>query len=89
MTARLVLVLLLLLRARGAALMAPELCYILDAILFLYGVVLTVLYCQLKVSGRAHPHGPDPESIQRGLQSSQGGEELFSKGFWGCWGTLG
>ncbi|GAB0201134.1 high affinity immunoglobulin epsilon receptor subunit gamma [Grus japonensis] len=30
------------------ALMEPEVCYILDAILFLYGVVLTVLYCRLK-----------------------------------------
>ncbi|XP_009890376.1 PREDICTED: NADH dehydrogenase [ubiquinone] iron-sulfur protein 2, mitochondrial, partial [Charadrius vociferus] len=30
------------------ALMEPELCYVLDAILFLYGIVLTVLYCRLK-----------------------------------------
>uniref|UniRef100_A0A8C4JSL0 Uncharacterized protein n=1 Tax=Dromaius novaehollandiae TaxID=8790 RepID=A0A8C4JSL0_DRONO len=53
MTAHLVLVLVLLLQAQAAeALMEPELCYVLDAILFLYGVVLTVLYCRLKVSGR-------------------------------------
>ena len=32
--------------------MEPELCYVLDAILFLYGIVLTVLYCRLKVSTR-------------------------------------
>lgn len=32
--------------------MEPELCYILDAILFLYGIILTVLYCRLKVSAR-------------------------------------
>ncbi|XP_056178113.1 high affinity immunoglobulin epsilon receptor subunit gamma [Falco biarmicus] len=30
------------------ALMEPEICYVLDAILFLYGIVLTVLYCRLK-----------------------------------------
>ncbi|XP_075048716.1 high affinity immunoglobulin epsilon receptor subunit gamma [Mixophyes fleayi] len=27
----------------------PEICYILDGILFLYGIVLTALYCHLKV----------------------------------------
>ncbi|XP_025899031.1 high affinity immunoglobulin epsilon receptor subunit gamma [Nothoprocta perdicaria] len=48
MTTRLVLVLLLL-WAREAALMEPEICYVLDAILFLYGIVLTGLYCHLKV----------------------------------------
>lgn len=32
-----------------AALAEPQLCYILDAILFLYGIVLTLLYCRLKV----------------------------------------
>lgn len=32
-----------------AALGEPQLCYILDAILFLYGLVLTLLYCRLKV----------------------------------------
>lgn len=35
--------------------MEPQLCYILDAILFLYGIVLTVLYCRLKVSTRSWP----------------------------------
>ncbi|XP_067169681.1 high affinity immunoglobulin epsilon receptor subunit gamma [Apteryx mantelli] len=50
MTARLVLILVLLLQAQAAeALMEPELCYVLDAILFLYGIVLTILYCRLKV----------------------------------------
>lgn len=33
----------------SAALAEPQLCYILDAILFLYGIVLTLLYCRLKV----------------------------------------
>ncbi|XP_006004948.1 high affinity immunoglobulin epsilon receptor subunit gamma [Latimeria chalumnae] len=34
------------------ALKEPEICYVLDAILFLYGIVLTVLYCRLKVQSR-------------------------------------
>lgn len=33
----------------SAALGEPQLCYILDAILFLYGIILTLLYCRLKV----------------------------------------
>ncbi|CAM2112716.1 unnamed protein product [Caretta caretta] len=45
--------LLLLLRAEGAeALAEPELCYVLDAILFIYGIILTVLYCRLKLQVR-------------------------------------
>lgn len=38
------------------ALAEPELCYILDGILFLYGIVLTILYCHLKVSAGCRPH---------------------------------
>ncbi|XP_042297105.1 high affinity immunoglobulin epsilon receptor subunit gamma isoform X2 [Sceloporus undulatus] len=34
------------------ALQAPELCYVLDGILFVYGVVLTLLYCRLKIRYR-------------------------------------
>ncbi|KAM6106604.1 high affinity immunoglobulin epsilon receptor subunit gamma [Pterocles gutturalis] len=41
-------VLLLLRTPPTEALMEPELCYVLDAVLFLYGVVLTGLYCRLK-----------------------------------------
>ncbi|XP_072314602.1 high affinity immunoglobulin epsilon receptor subunit gamma [Eucyclogobius newberryi] len=33
----------------AAGLHDPQLCYILDGILFLYGLVLTTLYCRLKV----------------------------------------
>ncbi|KAM3857827.1 high affinity immunoglobulin epsilon receptor subunit gamma [Diretmus argenteus] len=33
----------------AAALTEPEICYVLDGILFLYGIVLTALYCRLKV----------------------------------------
>ncbi|XP_061768744.1 high affinity immunoglobulin epsilon receptor subunit gamma-like [Nerophis ophidion] len=27
-----------------------QLCYVLDGILFLYGIILTALYCRLKIS---------------------------------------
>ncbi|XP_031647842.1 high affinity immunoglobulin epsilon receptor subunit gamma-like isoform X2 [Oncorhynchus kisutch] len=32
-----------------AALGESQICYILDGILFLYGIILTVLYCRLKM----------------------------------------
>ncbi|XP_042640772.1 high affinity immunoglobulin epsilon receptor subunit gamma-like isoform X2 [Tyto alba] len=71
---------LLLLRTPAAeALMEPELCYILDAILFLYGIVLTVLYCRLKfLTHRALPKGAGTEkeeAIYTGLSSE--GQELY------------
>uniref|UniRef100_A0AAA9SAP6 Fc epsilon receptor Ig n=1 Tax=Bos taurus TaxID=9913 RepID=A0AAA9SAP6_BOVIN len=47
-----VVLLLLLLVEQAAALGEPQLCYILDAILFLYGIVLTLLYCRLKLQVR-------------------------------------
>ena len=39
----------------AAFLHEPQFCYILDGILFLYGLVLTILYFRLKVSDGA-PH---------------------------------
>lgn len=33
----------------SAALAEPQICYILDGILFLYGIILTALYCKVKV----------------------------------------
>ncbi|XP_070252058.1 high affinity immunoglobulin epsilon receptor subunit gamma isoform X2 [Myotis yumanensis] len=39
----------LLLVGQAEALGEPQICYILDAILFLYGIILTLLYCRLKV----------------------------------------
>uniref|UniRef100_A0A8C0AUG9 Fc receptor gamma-chain n=1 Tax=Buteo japonicus TaxID=224669 RepID=A0A8C0AUG9_9AVES len=62
------------------ALVEPEICYILDAILFLYGIVLTVLYCRLKVSARIwslggsdrHPVTPSPT---QGLSGE--GQEMY------------
>ncbi|KAF7474906.1 high affinity immunoglobulin epsilon receptor subunit gamma [Marmota monax] len=47
-----VILLLLLLVEQAEALGEPQLCYILDAILFLYGIVLTLLYCRLKIQVR-------------------------------------
>lgn len=32
------------------ALQESQICYVLDGILFLYGIILTFLYCRLKVS---------------------------------------
>ncbi|XP_067328554.1 high affinity immunoglobulin epsilon receptor subunit gamma [Anolis sagrei] len=44
--------LVLLLAEEADALQAPELCYVLDGILFVYGIVLTCLYCRLKIQYR-------------------------------------
>ncbi|XP_070252057.1 high affinity immunoglobulin epsilon receptor subunit gamma isoform X1 [Myotis yumanensis] len=42
----------LLLVGQAEALGEPQICYILDAILFLYGIILTLLYCRLKIQVR-------------------------------------
>uniref|UniRef100_A0A3B4Y0D8 Uncharacterized protein n=1 Tax=Seriola lalandi dorsalis TaxID=1841481 RepID=A0A3B4Y0D8_SERLL len=33
----------------SAALAEPQICYVLDGILFVYGIILTALYCRIKV----------------------------------------
>lgn len=33
-----------------AAMTEPEVCYLLDGILFFYGLILTVLYCRIRMS---------------------------------------
>uniref|UniRef100_A0A3B3I8S6 Uncharacterized protein n=1 Tax=Oryzias latipes TaxID=8090 RepID=A0A3B3I8S6_ORYLA len=33
---------------KNNALSEPEICYVLDGILFLYGIILTALYCRIK-----------------------------------------
>ncbi|KAL6118814.1 high affinity immunoglobulin epsilon receptor subunit gamma [Pungitius pungitius] len=33
----------------SATLTEPEICYVLDGILFLYGIILTALYCRIKI----------------------------------------
>lgn len=67
--------------------MEPELCYVLDAVLFLYGIVLTVLYCRLKVGtmatappfwGWTHPQRDPQTSV--GFFSPPHPRGLF---FWG------
>ncbi|KAM6229019.1 high affinity immunoglobulin epsilon receptor subunit gamma isoform 2-T3 [Spheniscus humboldti] len=71
--------LLLLWTPAAEALMEPELCYILDAILFLYGIVLTVLYCRLKfLACRASRQGAskqNEETIYTGLSGE--GQEMY------------
>ncbi|XP_075580512.1 high affinity immunoglobulin epsilon receptor subunit gamma [Pelecanus crispus] len=77
MGARLLLaVALLLLRTPAAeALMEPQLCYVLDAILFLYGIVLTVLYCRLKFLGRrASQQSANKEQNEEAIYTGLSGE---------------
>ncbi|XP_063002215.1 high affinity immunoglobulin epsilon receptor subunit gamma [Elgaria multicarinata webbii] len=55
--------LLVLLTAEEAeALREPQLCYVLDGILFVYGIILTFLYCRLKMQYRKKSK-PDPCAI--------------------------
>ncbi|KAL8184409.1 UNVERIFIED_CONTAM: High affinity immunoglobulin epsilon receptor subunit gamma [Gekko kuhli] len=55
--------LLVLLTAEEAeALQEPQLCYILDGILFVYGIALTFLYCRLKIQYRKKSK-PEPSAI--------------------------
>ncbi|XP_074709596.1 high affinity immunoglobulin epsilon receptor subunit gamma isoform X1 [Strix uralensis] len=81
MGARLLLAatLLLLWTPAAEALVEPELCYILDAVLFLYGIVLTVLYCRLKfLAHRASQQGAGKEkeeAIYTGLSAE--GQEMY------------
>ncbi|CAN0002817.1 unnamed protein product [Bubo scandiacus] len=81
MGARLLLAaaLLLLQTPAAEALVEPELCYILDAVLFLYGIVLTVLYCRLKfLAHRASQQGASKEkeeAIYTGLSGE--GQEMY------------
>ncbi|XP_068444138.1 high affinity immunoglobulin epsilon receptor subunit gamma [Clinocottus analis] len=34
---------------RASALTEPQICYVLDGILFTYGIILTALYCKIKI----------------------------------------
>ncbi|XP_015194577.1 high affinity immunoglobulin epsilon receptor subunit gamma [Lepisosteus oculatus] len=56
----------------AAALQEPQICYILDGILFVYGIVLTVLYCRLKLL-------PGTSGKKGGSTSEkQGGESIYT-----------
>ncbi|XP_039997443.1 high affinity immunoglobulin epsilon receptor subunit gamma [Xiphias gladius] len=60
---------------KAAALAEPEICYLLDGILFLYGIILTALYCRIKVhsakagaeAGNGKPKRNGEEGIYMGL----------------------
>ncbi|KAM6038106.1 high affinity immunoglobulin epsilon receptor subunit gamma [Theristicus caerulescens] len=67
---------LLLLRTPAAeALMEPEICYVLDAILFVYGIVLTVLYCRLKfLAHRPSQQGAGKELKEEAIYTGLSGE---------------
>ncbi|XP_059210892.1 high affinity immunoglobulin epsilon receptor subunit gamma isoform X2 [Centropristis striata] len=57
----------------AAGLEEPEICYVLDGILFLYGIILTALYCRIKIinakqAGAANANGKQKdESIYTDL----------------------
>ncbi|KAG7319820.1 hypothetical protein KOW79_016963 [Hemibagrus wyckioides] len=62
-------ILILLLLNFGVAEAGPELCYILDGILILYGIVLTILYCRLRMrSGNNATNEEKPDGIYQGLK---------------------
>ncbi|KAG8431245.1 hypothetical protein GDO86_019191 [Hymenochirus boettgeri] len=63
-----VTVALTLLCVHGAAgLQEPEICYILDAILFIYGIVLTALYCHLKIQTKRAQKSKPVGAVYEGL----------------------
>ncbi|XP_061816335.1 high affinity immunoglobulin epsilon receptor subunit gamma [Nerophis lumbriciformis] len=57
---------------RAEALGECELCYVLDGILFVYGIILTALYCRLKISSAKKFAGqkkqPAKEDLYTGLK---------------------
>uniref|UniRef100_A0A8U7NXT0 Uncharacterized protein n=1 Tax=Corvus moneduloides TaxID=1196302 RepID=A0A8U7NXT0_CORMO len=60
----------------AGALVEPEICYVLDAILFLYSLILTGLYCRLRVrlGGSCRPR-PLFWGVPQGL--SAGNQETY------------
>ncbi|XP_058016386.1 high affinity immunoglobulin epsilon receptor subunit gamma isoform X2 [Ahaetulla prasina] len=63
MNLSLVAVLVFLVVDGAEALQESKICYILDGILFLYGIILTLLYCRLKFQYRKKNKYPDPSVI--------------------------
>ncbi|KAM6895145.1 high affinity immunoglobulin epsilon receptor subunit gamma [Lycodopsis pacificus] len=58
----------------SATLTEPQVCYVLDGILFLYGIILTALYCRIKIcnakeaaAGNAKAKQSVEESVYTGL----------------------
>ncbi|KAM4690477.1 high affinity immunoglobulin epsilon receptor subunit gamma [Rhinophrynus dorsalis] len=65
---------LILLKVHGAAsLQEPEICYILDGILFLYGIVLTALYCHLKIKTKR-----EQKKTETAVYEKVGGERIYT-----------
>ncbi|XP_029436882.1 high affinity immunoglobulin epsilon receptor subunit gamma [Rhinatrema bivittatum] len=64
----LAMVLTLLNAAEAEAVREPEICYILDAILFVYGIILTVLYCRLKIQNRKAAEKDPTQNLYEPLQ---------------------
>ncbi|XP_048868241.1 high affinity immunoglobulin epsilon receptor subunit gamma-like [Brienomyrus brachyistius] len=63
----LIVAILLLSCGTASAQAEPKICYVLDAILFVYGIVLTILYCRLKISGSSQSSGEDKKKPEEGL----------------------
>ncbi|XP_030043943.1 high affinity immunoglobulin epsilon receptor subunit gamma [Microcaecilia unicolor] len=66
-TCLLAIVLILLNAVEAEALREPEICYVLDAILFVYGIILTVLYCRLKLQNRKAAERQAPQNLYEQL----------------------
>ncbi|XP_032992222.1 high affinity immunoglobulin epsilon receptor subunit gamma [Lacerta agilis] len=70
--------LLVLLAAEEAeALREPQLCYVLDGILFVYGIILTFLYCRLKIQYRRKSKLPPTSEYEKveGIYTGLGAHE--------------
>uniref|UniRef100_A0A1A8PMS7 Fc of IgE, high affinity I, receptor for, gamma polypeptide n=1 Tax=Nothobranchius pienaari TaxID=704102 RepID=A0A1A8PMS7_9TELE len=55
---------------RAAALSEPQICYVLDGILFLYGIILTALYCRVKIYNAREASGvkgKPKENVEDGI----------------------
>nr|XP_057921588.1 high affinity immunoglobulin epsilon receptor subunit gamma [Doryrhamphus excisus] len=53
---------------RADALAEPEICYVLDGILLLYGIILTALYCRLKIrSAKKSVKGNEKQAVEEGI----------------------
>ncbi|XP_058016385.1 high affinity immunoglobulin epsilon receptor subunit gamma isoform X1 [Ahaetulla prasina] len=76
MNLSLVAVLVFLVVDGAEALQESKICYILDGILFLYGIILTLLYCRLKFQYRKKNKYPDPSVIYEKVEGVYTGLEV-------------
>ncbi|XP_034954257.2 high affinity immunoglobulin epsilon receptor subunit gamma [Zootoca vivipara] len=73
----LIALLVLLAAEEAEALREPRLCYVLDGILFVYGIILTFLYCRLKIQQRRKsklPPTSDYEKVE-GIYTGLGAQD--------------